>query len=75
VKFARYNAVIYQPGTIDKKRVVKKPGALIKAEITRCKQVIREAFVDRVFFFGLVLENRFRQLPQGPEESNSGYKI
>lgn len=38
--------VIDQLRTIDKKRVVKKLGALNKAEIARCKQVIRETFVD-----------------------------
>lgn len=38
--------VIDQIRTIDKKRVVKKIGALNKAEIAHCKQVIRETFVD-----------------------------
>lgn len=38
--------VIDQIRTIDKKRVVKKLGELNKAEIARCKQVIRETFVD-----------------------------
>jgi len=38
--------VIDQIRTIYKKRVVKKLGALNKTEIARCKQVIRETFVD-----------------------------
>lgn len=38
--------VIDQLRTIDKKSVVKTLGSLSKAEIGRCKQVIRETFVD-----------------------------
>lgn len=37
---------IDQVRTIDKRRVVKKLGALSKSEIMHCKQTIKETFVD-----------------------------